>query len=812
MYEDDDVMVLFKPAGMTVQGNQGSTLEQWAAATTGAAGLQFVSDPECWRQREQKGVSGLVLGLKNQTSPQPTDDHVRLQIQRKYSAVVAGPVARGALSCEHLCTCCCLDLNPLCFAQADRLFLSKDAGATDKENAARAKGKKRAGKREQLRAAARAKWTSSATGSEATCEDDAAREEDPGRSDGASCLSALQIGAALEGMQAVEGAVAAAGLDGRGTWVRVLERGESAECVELCIVEIWAGHSGDAVANGDGSAAGGAELPVWPRAEHDTNVHDARQMRRAMLTAGHAVVGQRAIGKCRQLDDCRGTYLSCTSLRFLHPVSGQEMMFCRQLPLKFRSLLDRHSRSEKRQRERERQRDANGEEARGVRSVGFCGLTLETNDQVFVPRAGTAETVVERARQLLSVLWDQRRSDGGKQGQGHAGEEGGGTSDDSPEGRPESGGRCVEGSSAVHKLRVLDLGTGSGCLLLAALHTIATTPHGRESGPLPSAIDGGGSSVLGVGVDNDEAAIQLAARNAENLGMSASTKWVCADFGRLHEAEVRSKLGGAVFDMILLAPPESAEHKWGRPRWEMRGCEPRSTTVAGPTGLEGYEAAMASIAQCDPPILSPGAWLLVRANSRSHHAVRQLLQREREAFEETEVVRDGRGVKCGIILRYKGGKAVGGGVAGEGSEDGKLCGIKVQHFDTFDDALEYLLAEGKRGDGGVVGDGGGGGDVGGVEGATAARGDQDPQVGDPEPEDLQDAARGQARHGSGAGGGGTLLSNAKVIWLLGEMLQRPLTADEKRRARKSGFRVAPEKFSAAPPDVHARRRSAMPYG
>jgi hypothetical protein len=33
----------------------------------------------------------------------------------------------------------------------------------------------------------------------------------------------------------------------------------------------------------------------------------------------------------------------------------------------------------------------------------------------------------------------------------------------------------------------------------------------------------------------------------------------------------------------------------------------------------------------------------VRANSRSHHAVRQLLQREREMLEETEVVRDSRG-------------------------------------------------------------------------------------------------------------------------------------------------------------------------
>ena len=102
----------------------------------------------------------------------------------------------------------------------------------------------------------------------------------------------------------------------------MLERSESTECVELCMVEIWPGHSGDGGA-GEGYAKGDEEA-AWPRARDNVHVvHDARQMRRAMLAAGHAVVGQRAIGKCRQLDDCRGTYLCCTSLRFLHPASGE---------------------------------------------------------------------------------------------------------------------------------------------------------------------------------------------------------------------------------------------------------------------------------------------------------------------------------------------------------------------------------------------------------------------------------------------------------------------------------------------------------
>ena len=99
VYEDDEVLVLFKPSGMTVQGSQGSTLEQWAAAfglTQPGASLRFVHDPESWRQREQKGISGLVLALKAQQTPESANDvHASLQIQRKYCAVVTGPVAQG---------------------------------------------------------------------------------------------------------------------------------------------------------------------------------------------------------------------------------------------------------------------------------------------------------------------------------------------------------------------------------------------------------------------------------------------------------------------------------------------------------------------------------------------------------------------------------------------------------------------------------------------------------------------------------------------------------------------------------------------
>jgi len=214
------------------------------------------------------------------------------------------------------------------------------------------------------------------------------------------------------------------------------------------------------------------------------------------------------------------------------------MSFSRQPPDKFKTLLERHSRSAQRQRERERQRETGGGvaggERGGVRKVAFCGLTFESNDQVFVPRAGTAEAVVQRARQLFSDLWNQRRRHDGASG------EGGGGAGAEASGGATAAGLGAQRDDAASCVRVLDLGTGSGCLLLATIHAGV----GVAAQEVCEGGDGGGAAevrVWGVGIDNDEDAVELAARNAELLGAAASTAWVRADFGRLHDAEVHSK-------------------------------------------------------------------------------------------------------------------------------------------------------------------------------------------------------------------------------------------------------------------------------
>jgi release factor glutamine methyltransferase len=110
-------------------------------------------------------------------------------------------------------------------------------------------------------------------------------------------------------------------------------------------------------------------------------------------------------------------------------------------------------------------------------------------------------------------------------------------------------------------LRILDLGTGSGCLLLALLSE------------LPRA--------TGLGVDDSPAALTVARRNAERLGLAARAEFGQARWG----AGLRER-----FDLIVSNPPYVAEAEWDRLQPEIRDFEPKSALVAGPDGLASYRA------------------------------------------------------------------------------------------------------------------------------------------------------------------------------------------------------------------------------
>jgi release factor glutamine methyltransferase len=108
-------------------------------------------------------------------------------------------------------------------------------------------------------------------------------------------------------------------------------------------------------------------------------------------------------------------------------------------------------------------------------------------------------------------------------------------------------------------VRVLDLGTGSGCLLLALLTE------------LPRA--------TGLGVDADRAALDCARANAARLGLAARTDWRLGDWA--------AGLEGS-FDVVLANPPYVAEREWETLQPEVRDHDPRLALVAGSCGLAAY--------------------------------------------------------------------------------------------------------------------------------------------------------------------------------------------------------------------------------
>jgi release factor glutamine methyltransferase len=114
--------------------------------------------------------------------------------------------------------------------------------------------------------------------------------------------------------------------------------------------------------------------------------------------------------------------------------------------------------------------------------------------------------------------------------------------------------------------RVLDLGTGTGCLLLAALTEF------RQA--------------FGVGVDLAPAAAALAARNAGALGLAGRTAFFAGDWA--------AALTGA-FDLILSNPPyiRAGDVKTLMP--EVADFEPSLALDGGADGLHAYRRILGAL-------------------------------------------------------------------------------------------------------------------------------------------------------------------------------------------------------------------------
>lgn len=120
-------------------------------------------------------------------------------------------------------------------------------------------------------------------------------------------------------------------------------------------------------------------------------------------------------------------------------------------------------------------------------------------------------------------------------------------------------------SSRQSKFNILDLGTGSGCLLLSLLSE------------LPQA--------TGIGVDVSRMACRVATENSKILGLDHRAEIVEGDW---ENEDLMTKLDGATFDFILCNPPYIPETIIPTLDRDVRQFEPHQALNGGADGLDAY--------------------------------------------------------------------------------------------------------------------------------------------------------------------------------------------------------------------------------
>jgi release factor glutamine methyltransferase len=149
----------------------------------------------------------------------------------------------------------------------------------------------------------------------------------------------------------------------------------------------------------------------------------------------------------------------------------------------------------------------------------------------------------------------------------------------------------VEGRSG---LKIVDVGTGSGCIALALAKELTDAEiHATEISP---------------------EALEIARANAARNQLET----------RIHfyETDLLAGLEDMVFDFVVSNPPYVAESEADTVEAQVRKFEPRLAVFSGATGLEVYRRLIPQANQ----VLSPDGWLVLEIGFRSRDQVAKLLE------------------------------------------------------------------------------------------------------------------------------------------------------------------------------------------
>lgn len=171
-------------------------------------------------------------------------------------------------------------------------------------------------------------------------------------------------------------------------------------------------------------------------------------------------------------------------------------------------------------------------------------------------------------------------------------------------------------------LRVLDFGTGSGCLLLALLSE------------LPAA--------RGLGVDLSTGAVALAARNARDLGLAARADFAASDW----DAALAGPESSRAWDVILSNPPYVDSAAFEDLDLGVANYDPRLALDGGCGGLKAYRRLLPGVKR----LLAPDGIAVLELGAGQAEAVTAL--GESAKLRVCEGACDLAGLTRALVLRH----------------------------------------------------------------------------------------------------------------------------------------------------------------
>lgn len=168
---------------------------------------------------------------------------------------------------------------------------------------------------------------------------------------------------------------------------------------------------------------------------------------------------------------------------------------------------------------------------------------------------------------------------------------------------------------------VLDMGTGSGCIILSLLAEF--------------------ENLTGAAIDISEKALEIAKENARRLGLSNRIKFY-------HQSWFNEKMEqvlGERYDMVVSNPPYIATSEIDWLERDVKDHDPRLALDGGDDGYKHYR----QIAKAAYGLLKQGGYILLEGGINQAEEIRKIF--ENENFEHKETCMDLAGIKRCIILK-----------------------------------------------------------------------------------------------------------------------------------------------------------------